>query len=208
MELAGSSILAMGVPNGKPSASPPKESEASPSLPSVLELNKLAYFYGREYFVLRSGRAKVIFQVDRADLGPAFSYMLFDSEDASQSASKDGAFNFDPEAGFASSALRVELGGFSYCAFGQETDCHWVNLDGVPAIESVWWAGGVKVTERIIAFVGAEALHRTILLDGAHLAGDDVVTARLFLSARAILWEWASSCPGRQGIRIRTSRAR
>ena len=124
MGLAGSSILAIGVPNGELSASSPKESAAAPSFPSVLELNKLAYFYGREYFVLRSGRAKVIFQVDRADLGPAFSFMLFDAEDANQSARKDGAFNYDPEEGFTSSALRVELGGFSFCAFGQESDCH------------------------------------------------------------------------------------
>lgn len=181
MGLAGSSILSMGVPNLKLSASLAKESEAAPSFPSVLELNKLAYFYGREYFVLRSGRAKVVFQVDRADLGPAFAYMLFDAEDANQSTRKDGAFNFDPEEGFTSSALRVELGGFSFCAFGQQTDCHWVDLDGVPAVESVWWAGGIKVTERIFALVAAEAIHRTILLDGSHLAGDDVINARLFL---------------------------
>lgn len=181
MGLAGSSILAIGVPNGELSASSAKESEAAPPTSSILELNKLSYFYGREYFILRSGRAKVIFQADRADLGPAFSFMLFDAEDSTQSTRKDGAFNFDPEEGFASSALRVELGGFSYCAFGQQTDCQWVDLEGVPAIEAVWWAGGVKVTERIQALAGAEALQRTILLDGSPLAGDDVVTARLFL---------------------------
>jgi hypothetical protein len=181
MGLAGSSILSIGVPHVRLSASSAKESEADPPFPTVLELKKLAYFYGREYFVLRSGRAKVIFQVDRADLGPAFAYMLFDAEDAKQSTRKDGAFNFDPEEGFTSSALRVELGGFSFCAFGQETDCHWVDLDGVPAIESVWWASGVRVTERIIALVGAEAILRTVLLDGSRLAGDEVVNARLFL---------------------------
>ena len=64
-----------------------------------MELNKLPFLHGREYFVLRSGRAKVVFQVDRADLGPAFTHMLFDEENARQSERKERAFNFDPEIG-------------------------------------------------------------------------------------------------------------
>ncbi len=56
-----------------------------------------------------------------------------------------------------------------------------MNLDGVPAIEATWWAGGVKVTERILALVGAEALLETIQLDGSGLAGDDAVNIKLFL---------------------------
>ena len=39
----------------------------------LLELNKLPFFLGRDYFVLRSGRAQMIVQADRADLGPALS---------------------------------------------------------------------------------------------------------------------------------------
>lgn len=78
---------------------------------AFLALNKQPFFLGREYFVLRSGRAELIVQADRADLGPALTYLLFDSQNASHSARKDRAFNFDPTAGFASSALMVELGG-------------------------------------------------------------------------------------------------
>jgi hypothetical protein len=146
-----------------------------------VELNNLPFFHGREYFVLRSGGAQVIFQVDRADLGPAFTHMLFDMENAGQSERKERAFNFDPEKGFTSSALRIELGGFAFTAFGEQTEAHWVNLDGVPAIEATWWAGGVRVTERILALAGAEALLETIQLDGSALAGDDAVNIKLFL---------------------------
>ena len=181
MGIAGSSILSVGVPNLSLAASSTEKTESFATLPTRRELNELAYFYGREYFVLRSGRAKVIFQIDRADVGPAITYMLFDAEDATQSTKKDGAFNFDAEDGFTSTALRVDLGGFSFSAFGQETDAHWFNLDGVPAMESVWRVGGLTVIERVIALTDAEVLSRTIQLDGSGLAGDDVVMAKLFL---------------------------
>ena len=75
----------------------------------TLELNQRAFFLGREYFVLRSGRAQMVVQADRADLGPAFTYLLFDAENAPQSAAKDGAFNFAPGQGFGASGLVVEL---------------------------------------------------------------------------------------------------
>ena len=50
----------------------------------MLDLQCRAWFYGRDYFVLRSGRTKMIVQADRADLGPAFTYLLFDAENPSQ----------------------------------------------------------------------------------------------------------------------------
>ena len=50
--------------------------------PTLVELNKASFFYGREYFILRSGRAQMLLQADRADLGPAFTWMLFDAQDA------------------------------------------------------------------------------------------------------------------------------
>jgi hypothetical protein len=58
------------------------------------ELNQLPFFYGREYFILRSGQAQMIVQADRADLGPAFTYLLYDAQDARQSVSKELAFNW------------------------------------------------------------------------------------------------------------------
>jgi len=181
MEMVGASALSLGVPAVSLKASPQHPPVASVPPSALVELSKLPFLYGREYFVLRSGRAQIVFQVDRADLGSAFTHMLFDVENARQSERKASAFNFDPELGFASTALRVELGGFGFTAFGEQTESHWVNLDGVPAVEAIWWAGGVKVTERITALAGAEALLETIELEGSGLAGDDVVNIKLFL---------------------------
>ena len=146
-----------------------------------LQLNKLPFFLGREYFVLRSGRAQMIVQADRADLGPAFTFLLFDAENARQSMTKEGAFNFVPEDGFASSALVVELGDFPFTALGHRTETRWLLDDGIPAVEALWWAGGVRVTERISA-LGTNGLFRRIVhLEGAHLVGDEKVKLRLAL---------------------------
>lgn len=150
---------------------------------TLLELNQLPFFLGREYFVLRSGRAQMIVQSDRADLGPAFTYLLFDVENARQSVRKDGAYNFIPGQGFADSALVVELGGFPFTALGHRTETRWVDDQGIPAVEAVWWAGGVRVTERISALVEVGAFRRTIRLDGAHLVGEEAVKLQLALPA-------------------------
>ena len=72
--------------------------------------------------MLRSGRAQMVVQADRADLGPAFTYLLFDAHDASQSCRKDRAVNFDPAEGWTHSALQVELGGFPFTALGHRTE--------------------------------------------------------------------------------------
>ena len=149
--------------------------------PALFELNNAAFFHGREYFVLRSGRAQMIVQSDRADLGPAFTWLLFDAQDAKQSARKESAFNFVPKEGFGSSALEVVLGGFPFTALGHRTDTRWVVKEGIPAVEAVWWAGGVRVTERISALGAEGTFRRTVQLDGAHLAGAETVLLRLHL---------------------------
>lgn len=148
---------------------------------ALVELNKLPFFYGREYFVLRSGRAQMLVQADKADLGPAFTFLLFDVENASQSVRKEGAFNFDQTNGFASSALEVDLGGFPFAALGHRTETKWVNTGGIPAVEAVWWAGGVRVTERLTALVDVSVFRRSIQLEGAHLIGQETVKLRLSL---------------------------
>ena len=149
--------------------------------PALLELNKASYFYGREYFILRSGRAQMLLQADRADLGPAFTWMLFDAQNAKQSARKENAFNFVPNEGFGSSALEVVLGGFSFTALGHRTDTRWVVADGIPTVEAVWWAGGVRVTEHISALQAEGVFRRQVRLEGAHLAGEEAVSLRLRL---------------------------
>jgi hypothetical protein len=148
---------------------------------SLLDLNKLPFFYGREYFVLRSGRAQMIVQADRADLGPAFTYLLFDAQNARQSQRKDRAFNFVPDKGFASSALEVILGEFPFTALGHRTETRWTLHDGIPAVEAVWWAGGIRVTEHIFALQSFGSFQRSIVLEGAHLVGKESVKIRLSL---------------------------
>ena len=158
-------------------SSPPRGVAAAEVSPALLELNKAAFFHGREYFVLRSGRAQMVVQADRADLGPAFTWLLFDAQDAKQSARKESAFNFVPKEGFGSSALEVVLGGFPFTALGHRTDTRWVVEEGIPAVEAVWWAGGVRVTERISALAAEGAFRRTVQLEGAHLVGRGICAA-------------------------------
>jgi hypothetical protein len=154
--------------------------------PALLELNKAAFFEGREYFVLRSGRAQMLVQADRADLGPAFTWLLFDAQDAKQSARKENAFNFVPKEGFGASALEVVLGGFPFTALGHRTDTRWVVEEGIPVVQAVWWAGGVRVTERISALAAEGVFRRTVQLEGAHLAGPETVQLRLHLPPRGV----------------------
>ena len=157
--------------------------------PSLLDLNNAAFFYGREYFILRSGGVQMLLQADRADLGPAFTWMLFDAQDAKQSARKDRAFNFVPKEGFGSSALEVVLGGFPFTALGHRPDTHWVVEEGIPTVEAVWWAGGVRVTERISALEAEGAFRRQVRLQGAHLAGNEAVLLRLRLPPTGVQQE-------------------
>jgi hypothetical protein len=147
--------------------------------PAVLALQKLSFVYGREYFVLRSGRAKMIVQADRVDLGPAFTFILVDATNPSQTHRKEMAFNFAPPGGFTSSALQVVLGGFPFTALGNRTETRWVDLDGIPAVEAVWWAGGIRVTERIKALGDKGIFQRSIQLEGADLVGQENVELRL-----------------------------
>ena len=80
---------------------------AEPIVYTPADLDALPFLYGREYFVLRSGRVQMVVQADRMDLGTSFGYLLFDAQDARQSARKANAFNFDSETGLLSSALSV-----------------------------------------------------------------------------------------------------
>lgn len=141
-----------------------------------------AWYYGREYYVLRSGRAQLIVQADRADLGPAVRWLAFDAQDARQSARKERAFNWGPDDPAQSSALEVRLGGFGFTALGHRTDCRWTEIAsgvpgaGVPAFEARWWAGGVRVVERLFPLLHRGWFVREIELAGAHLAGPEAVT--------------------------------
>src|SRR5208283_138890 len=97
MGMAGASALSLGITATSLKASPQQQAEANLSPAALVELIKFPYLYGREYFVLRSGRAKVLLQMDRVDLGPAFTWLYFDAQNAMQSGKKARAFNFDAE---------------------------------------------------------------------------------------------------------------
>lgn len=146
---------------------------------TLIHLNDYSYLYGRQYYVLRSGRTQMFIQSDKVDLGSAFTYLLFDAENAQQSARKDSACNFSPHSGFQTSALQVLMGGYPFVALGQNTTARWVFEDGIPKVKAVWWAGGIEVTEKIFAVAGMNTFVRSITLDGANIIGEEAIKLRL-----------------------------
>jgi len=167
---------------------------AAPVDDAVVPLLTRSFFYGREYFTLRGGRVQMVVQADKADLAPAVLYLLFDARDSRQSKSKSAAINFGGGAGFVSAALEVVLGGFAFTALGHETETRWTTAEGVPAVEAVWWAGGLRVTERILALADQDAFVRRIKLESVNLAGPEKVTLRLSLPPGA--------CAERDGLLV------
>lgn len=146
---------------------------------TLIHLNNYSYLYGRQYYVLRSGRTQMFIQSDKVDLGSAFTYLLFDAQNARQSARKDSACNFNPSSGFQTSALEILMGGYPFVALGQNTTAQWVFQDGIPKVEAVWWAGGIRVTEKIFAVAGMNTFVRSITLDGANIVGSEGIKLRL-----------------------------
>ena len=136
------------------------------------------YFHGREYFVLRSGRAKMVIQNDKADLGSAFSHMLFDAENPKQTVKKSNAYNYSTEDNIYSS-LKVIMKNYPFTAMGQTTNTNWVMVDGIPSVEAVWWASGVKVREVITPVTLNGIFKRLIILESADLVAEDTVSISL-----------------------------
>lgn len=142
---------------------------------------KRSFVAGREYFVLRSGRAKMIVQADQSDPTPAFLYLLFDAENNRQTGRKERAYNFESGAGFVRSGLEVVLGGHAFTAWGHQTRTRWVWWQGMPAVEAQWWAGGVQVTERLVALDGEECFLRWVELTAKNLGGPETIEVRFLL---------------------------
>ena len=182
--LLGMVLLTVGGMTAAWAADAPETAPAAQAAgidPALLPLQKRSFLEGREYFVLRSGCAQLIVQADRVDLGPAFMYLLFNAEDNHQSARKETAFNFVDGKGMAASALQVVLGGFPFTAVGHETQTRWTTVDDIPAVEAVWWAGGVRVTEEILAINEIGCFLRLIQLESANLGGPEDLHLRLLL---------------------------
>lgn len=148
-------------------------------------INDKSYFFGRDYFLLRSGNAKMVIQCDKADVGPAFTYMLFDASEPNQSQRKDRAFNYIPQIGFSSSALVVMMKKAGFNALGHNTVTGWIVRNGIPSVEAQWWASGVKVREVITPVSLNGVFKRTITLESADLVADDSVRLQLSLPVPA-----------------------
>lgn len=182
--LAGSSLAPLALPTAGYSLSTDSvkgQKQPGEEKNGVLALTERAFFYGRQYFVLRSGWAMMLLEADRVDLGPAVTYYLFNSEVPSQSRRKTGAFNFVPGEGVAASALQVDVGGFLFSALGHRTRTQWISEDGIPAVEATWWAGGIRVVERFSALRTPGLFERRIRLEGGNVMGSQPVSLRLSL---------------------------
>ena len=160
------------------------------SLTSQAQVSQIvdqSYFFGRDYFLLRSGDAKMVIQCDKADVGPAFTYLLFDATESAQTSRKEKAFNYSPGKGFASSALEVIMKNYSFTALGHNTLTRWTVENGIPSVEATWWASGIKVREVITPQSTNGVFKRNITLESADLVAEDTVRLRLSLYAAATI---------------------
>lgn len=151
----------------------------------VEQLIDQSYLFGRDYYVLRSGNAKMVVQCDKADVGPAFGFMLFDAREPAQTARKDRAFNYVPKKGFSSTALEINLGNYPFTALGHNSDTRWTVENGIPSVEVTWWASGIKVREVITPVSLEGVFKRSITLESADLIAEDTVSLKLSLFAEA-----------------------
>ena len=152
--------------------------------PAVLPLLTRPFFHGRDYFVLHSGRTKMIVQADKTDLAPAFLYLLFDADDYRQSKDKDRALNFAGGQGMVNSAVAGRPGRLSVHGPGHQTESRWTTLNngiGIPTVKAVWWAGGIRVEEQIYGLANENAFCRWAKLYSVNLAGPESVTLRYSL---------------------------
>ena len=160
------------------------------SLTSQAQVSQLvdqSYFFGRDYFLLRSGRVKMVIQCDKADIGPAFTYLLFDATESAQTSRKEKAFNYAPKKGFASSALEVIMKNYYFTALGHNTLTRWTLEKGIPSVEATWWASGIKVREVITPQSANGVFKRSITLESEDLVAEDTVRLRLSLCAAATI---------------------
>jgi len=147
--------------------------------PSSVPYLEASQWDGRNYYLLQSGRMRMVVQADRATFAPAFTWMLFDAQDAKQYFTKKTAYNFGNGQGLADSSLEVNLGGIYFTAMGNNSEVHWTRVEGIPAIEAKWWAGGIQVTEQMFALKDKEAFVRRIILDPKSMGGKDHAILRL-----------------------------
>jgi hypothetical protein len=147
--------------------------------PAMVPLMEKSFFYGHQQYLLQSGRTRMFVQTQKVNIAPAFTYLLFDAE-GGQNAKRD-AFNFAKGQGLVDSALEVVLGKFAFTAQGENTETRWTTVRSIPAVEAVWWAGGIRVTEALFALNDRGAFVRHITLESKDLLSPEQVTLRLSL---------------------------
>lgn len=140
-----------------------------------------AYAPGREYFILRSGSARMIIEANTTGAQPAVTYLLFDANRPCQTLRKERAFNYEPGHNCTASALQVVLGGAVFTALPHNCTVRWQQENGIPTVQAQWWAGGIRVTESFLALAEENTFLRRIRLEGADLAGPDSACLRLTL---------------------------
>lgn len=143
------------------------------------------YLQGRDYYVLRSGNAQMIVQADQVDVGPAFTYLLFDAQWPAQSRKTANAFNFTPLNGTFSSAVGVKMKDFTFTPLAHTTTIRWIMENGIPSVEAVRRASGIKVREVITPAVLNGIFRRSMTLESADLVARDTATIKLSLHAPA-----------------------
>lgn len=144
-----------------------------------------SYLHGRSYYALRSGRIKMMVQADKVGNSPAFSYILFDGQNASQSLLKEKAYNYSDENRYFSSALRVRMKSYPFTAFGQTCTTKWTLVDGIPSAEANWWAGGFSVREVITPIGDNGTFRRSITLKSSDLEDTDQAFIQLFVPGKS-----------------------
>ncbi|MCC6123528.1 MAG: hypothetical protein IT426_01050 [Pirellulales bacterium] len=147
--------------------------------PAFVPLLEKSFFYGHNQFLLQSGRTRMFVQAHKVNIAPAFTYLLFDAQRGQNA--KRRAFNFAAGQGLVDSALEVLLGKYAFTAQGENTEIRWTTVEGIPAVEAVWWAGGIRATERLFALNDRDAFLRRIILESKDLIGTEKVSLRLSL---------------------------
>lgn len=142
---------------------------------------------GREYFILRSGNARMIIESNTAGTQPGVTYLLFDADKPCQTLRKERAFNYEQGRNCTASALELILAETRFTAVPHMTRVRWAQANGIPTVEAQWWAGGIRVTESFLALADNGTFLRRIVLEGADLAGPDTVRVRLSLPASACI---------------------
>lgn len=156
-----------------------------PALWAQDEYSNHSYYYGREYYVLRSGRAEMVVQADKAGLSPAFSYLMFDAENARQSARKVQAYNYTEKEKHFSSAVQVIMNGFTFDPLPQTCDTKWILREGIPSVHALWWASGVQIEETITPLMDYGLFIRNIFLTSKDLMATDTVYVNLSIPIEA-----------------------